>query len=239
MLLVAHREASRRFLRGIAPLPGHVVCVCEPIARAFREWPVAAAVHVDYGVMDADSFHPAPPSERPRGAPVRFGVLGALDNAWKGADTAVEAFGLLDPALRARCELHLMAYREPPAFPGESGIVAHRWADAGAVPAFLRSLDALVVPSRDEEVMRETFSRATVQGMLTGLPVLHSPLPVLVEKFDRGGGIRFDDAEGLAQAMALAARDPALRARLGAEGRTTALARYVWNTARFAERYLP
>lgn len=238
MVLVAHREASARFLRGMARLPGHVVAVCEPIARAFREWPVKAAVHVDYGVMDAASFRPVAPGERAEDGVVRFGVLGALDNAWKGADMAVAAFEHLDPALRARCELHLMAYAEPPIFSEGSRIVAHRWAEAGTVPAFLRSLDALVVPSRDEEVMRETFSQATVQGMLTGLPVLHSALPVLVEKFDQGGGIRFDDVAGLTGAMERVARDPQLRARLGAEGRTTALARYVWNTARFAERYL-
>ena len=34
------------------------------------------------------------------------------------------------------------------------------------------------------------------------------------------------------------ALDPALRARLGAEARTTALARYVWDSSRFLREHL-
>ncbi len=168
----------------------------------------------------------------------RFCVLGALDNAWKGADTAVDAFLLLPESLRSRCELHLVAYRSPPTFPDESGIVAHSWRGSGDVPALLRSMDALLVPSRDEHVMRETFSQAVVQGMLTGLPVVYAPIPVLSEKFDLGGGIPATTPAEFATAMAHLADDPALRAELGAKGRATALARYVWDTGRFVERHL-
>lgn len=237
MVLISHRETSQRFLHAVSGLPGHVVAVCDPIARPFRELPVTAAVHVDYGVMGADSFHPDE-SPHPSDAPIRFGVLGALDSSWKGVDTAVAAFRLLPDAIRARCQLHLMAFSQPPDF-NDPGIVAHTWADHSAIPGFLRTLDVLVVPSRDETVMRETFSQATVQGMLTALPVIYSSLPVLIEKFDRGGGIRFTDIPDLSHAMARLASDPALRARLGAEARATALERYVWDSARFAKRYLP
>ena len=169
---------------------------------------------------------------------MRFVVLGALDNAWKGADTALAAFRLLPPDVRSRCELHLAAYADPPAFPDDPGVHAYSWLDPSRMPGLLRSMDAMLLPSRDEGVMRETFSQAAVQGMLTGLPCVYAPLPVLAEKFDRGGGIEADSPERFAAAMARLALDPALRARLGAEARATALARYVLDTGRFCRRYL-
>jgi len=237
MALVAHRETSARFLRAIRHIPGRVVAVSEPVAAGFRGKGLAADIAVDYGVMDADKFHPSPEGHSP-GAPIRFCVLGALDNAWKGADTAIAAFRLLPDSLRARCELHLMAYRSPPEFPDEEGIVAHRWRGAGGIPDFLRSMDAILVPSRDEHVMRETFSQAVVQGMLTGLPVIYAPLPVLAEKFDVGGGLPASTPQEFAGAMARLAEDSALRADMGATGRATALDRYVWDTPRFVKRHL-
>ena len=178
MVLIAHRETSRKFLRAIADIPGHVVSVCGPIARPFAESGIAAETHVDYGVLNADRFFPLEAAGQAGGAPdvqggkVRFCVVGALDNAWKGADTAIAAFKALPDDVRGRCELHLLAYENPPAEPFGPGIVAYPWQDAGALPAFLRGMDAMIVPSRDEEVMRETFSQATVQGMLTALPVI-------------------------------------------------------------------
>ena len=240
-VLLAHREPTGRFLPAIARLPGHIVCVCGPIADDFRRSPgIAADIHVDYGVMNADAFHPASRdgTDRPEEDKVRFCVLGALDNAWKGADTAIEAFRRLPADVRDRAELHLVAYRKPPVFPGEPGIRPHGWTPSSEIPGILRQMDVLLVPSRDEEVMRETFSQATVQGMLTGLPVLYADLPILREKFDEGGGILCASPQAYADAMARLAADAPLRARLGAEGRATALRRYVWNTADFCRRYL-
>lgn len=236
LVLVAHRETSQRFLRAIRALPGHIVCVCKPIENGFRG-AVRATTHTDYGVLNADAFHPGEPKPDDS-RPIRFCVLGALDNAWKGADTATEAFRLLPDEIRKCSELHLAAYRTPPVFPDEPGIIPHGWSPASTMPDFLRSMDVLLVPSRDEEVMRETFSQATVQGMLTGLPVIHTSRPILVEKFDRGGGIRADTPAEFAAAMQNLAADSALRRSVGEAARRTALERYVWNTRRFAERYL-
>ncbi len=74
--------------------------------------------------------------------------------------------------------------------------------------------------------------------MLTGLPVLHSTLPVLCEKFDQGGGLVFDSDAALAAGIERLANDPALRRDMGRSGRRTALERYVWSTSRFVDRYL-
>lgn len=231
-VLVAHREASARFVRAYRSVPGHVVAVNGKIAEPFRAsgYP---SVQVDYGIFDSDRFT-AP--ERRAADRVRFVVLGALDNAWKGADTALAAFRRLPADMRARSELHLASYLRPP--PPEPGVVPHAWMAADEIPALLRRMDVMLCPSRDEQVMRETFSQAMVQGMLCGLPVVVNDLPILTEKLDRGGGLVFRDVDELAGHMERLAGDADLRGRLGREARATALERYVWDTRRFAERYL-
>jgi len=232
LVLIAHREATPRFVRALRRWPSRVVAVNDKIAAPFRAAGFAR-VAVDYGIFDADRFFPEP---RAAPGPVRFVVLGALDNAWKGADTARAAFAQLPAQVRARCELHLASYSVPPR-DIEPGVVAHPWMPADAIPAFLRSMDIMLCPSRDEHVMRETFSQAIVQGLLTGLPVLASDLPIFREKLDRGGGHLFQSVDELSRQMAELAENPDRWAGLGAQGRATALDRYVWDTARFAARY--
>ncbi len=232
-VLIAHREASPRFVRAFRALPGCVVAVNGQIARPFRAcgcpW-----VAVDYGIVNSERF--VPPARRDE-RPVRFIVLGALDNAWKGADTAIAAFRQLPDDVRGGCELHLASYQHPPV-PTDPGVVTHPWLPAGDIPALLQRMHVMLCPSRDEQVMRETFSQAMVQGMLSGLPVLANDLPILTEKLDGGGGLVFRTEAELAGHMSRLAGDAALRDRLGAEARATALARYVWDSRRFADRYL-
>ena len=234
-VLLAHREPSPRFVRACTRLPLTVVAVNDKIAGHFSP-DRFARVETWYGITDADRFHPPAPADTPTG-PFKFCVLGQLDNAWKGADTAVAAFRLLPPDLRARCELHLASFARPPEFP-EPAIHAHAWMPVDQIPDFLRGMHAMLVPSRDEGVMRETFSQAIVQGMLTGLPVCTTNLPILVEKLDAGGGLVADSPAHLAEHMQELATDPALCRRLGQAGRQTALSRYTWDTPAFADRYL-
>jgi glycosyltransferase involved in cell wall biosynthesis len=233
-VLIAHREPHPRFLRAQVRMPTSVVAVNRVIADEFR----AAGfpdTKVSYGVTDAERFYPGTPRSRTDGV-VRFCVVGQLESAWKGSDWALEAFAGLPPALAGRCELHLASYRNPPAgLP--RGAHARAWMPLAEMSAFLREMDVMLVPSRDEHVMRETFCQAMVQGMLTGLPVAVNDLPVLTEKLDRGGGLVFKDVAGLRAAMETLAADPALRARLGAEGRATAQERYIWRTGDFLQTY--
>jgi glycosyltransferase involved in cell wall biosynthesis len=91
----------------------------------------------------------------------------------------------------------------------------------------------MLCPSRNE-----TFSQAVVQGMLTALPVIASPLPVFTEKLDTGAGVVCRTTEDFTNAMADLARHPEKRRRMGAIGRQTALERYAWDTDRFLDRYL-
>ena len=255
LVLFAHKVPSRRFAAAVADIPGAIACVCSAIADAFRQNGVTADVRVDYGVVNADAFHPAPPSGDVQGrkskgegpcavsaavAPLRVCLLGDMASDWKGADTAIAAMGLLPESHRGRIELHIKAFRDNRTFPDGSGIVTHPWSGAEDIPRFLRGMDAMLAASRNRESdgrLMETFSQTTVQGMLTGLPVVHTSIPPFAEKFDAGGGIAADTPAEIAAALVRLTDDPALRARLGQEARATALARYVWDTNRFCRRF--
>jgi glycosyltransferase involved in cell wall biosynthesis len=234
-VLIAHREPTPRFVGAVARSGATVLAVNAKIAGHFRV-PPFARVEVGYGVTEADRFYPRT-TPRAAEAPIQFCVVGDLDRPWKGADTAVAAFRLLPESLRPRCRLHLAAFANPPADLGPE-IQAHAWIPFREMGDFLRQMDVMVVPSRDEDVMRETFCQTAVQGMLAGLPLIVSDLPVLTEKIDRGGGLVARDVAQLVEAMVTLATDDALRARLGGEARRTALGRYVWNTSAFVDRFL-
>lgn len=230
-VLIAHREPSVRFVRFLRK-DTQVVAVNGRIAGHFTRAGLSA--EVDYGVTDAGDFDSISRSER-KGT-VNFCVLGFLDNAWKGADTALEAFRSLPPEVRKGSCLHLASFEHPPAIE-EENVIVYRWMPRSGIPGFLASMDVMIVPSRDEEVMRETFCQAMVQGMLSGLPVIVNRLPILVEKIDQGGGLEFSGIEELTRAMTELWKDRELRERLGREGRQIALERYVWRTDEFLARY--
>ena len=233
--LIAHREPSARFRNACRRLAPTVVAVNGKIASHF-EGPDFPHVAVWYGITHADRFHPDAQAHD-ASQPYRFCVLGQLDNAWKGADTAVAAYRALPAAVQEHVELHLASFTKPPLYP-EDNIVPYDWMAAAGVPEFLRFMDAMIVPSRDESVMRETFSQAIVQGMLTGLPVCAADLPILQEKLDQGGGSIFTTPEALANQMQALAEDPAAGRETGKTARRIALARYVWRTDAFATQFL-
>jgi glycosyltransferase involved in cell wall biosynthesis len=234
-VLIAHREADESFVELVKDLGLRTTAVNEVIADPFRKAGCARTA-VQYGIMDSDRYVPGnSPSDKDT---VDFCVLGALDNAWKGSDTAIEAFLFLSDELQARCRLHLASFSTPIESPHPS-IIVHPWMPAEEIPDLLRSMDIQIVPSRDEEVMRETFSQVMVQGMLTGLPQIVHDLPILTEKLDDGGGLIFKTPAELARHMEILALDADLRKRLGTEAQRTARARYIWNTATWAKQWLP
>lgn len=197
---------------------------------------LAPNVHVYYGIADHTLYHP--PASRPDDGLVHFGLVGKLDNAWKGADRAVAAFARLPEDIRRRARLHLASYTDGRRI-DDPCVVCHPWRPAEEMPAFLRTLDVMLTPSFGVE---ETFSQAMVQGMLTGHALISSDLPVLAEKLDTGGGIVVpggpEDADSLAAAMTRLVREPQTRRTMGAIARRTALDRYVWDSAEFARRFL-
>lgn len=248
LVVFAHRMPSARFMAILPKKTTRVICVNGIIAAAFKKSGFKD-VNVLFGHMNADQFHPDEETQQkceisPSSAgaektlnKVNFCVVGFLDNAWKGADTAVAAFRAMPEDVSAKCVLHLVSYRRPSSFP-EQNIRVYGWLPPGEMPPWLRRMDVMIVPSRDEHVMRETFSLTMVEGMLTGLPIIASNLPILVEKLDAGGGYVFNNAPELSRLMTLLATQPQLRVKLGREARQIALARYVWNIQKFISRYL-
>jgi glycosyltransferase involved in cell wall biosynthesis len=229
VLIMAHRPAKDSLIKGLRGVRARVVAVSEYVAEPYKA-AGAWEVGVMYGIAGADAFFPR---ESPKGAhdPVNIIVLGKIDSPLKGSEDAIAAFEALPNDARATCRLHLASYvGEPPALP--EGVIAHGWIPAPEIPVLLRDMDIMLSPSK-----AETFSQATVQGMLTGLPIIASDLPVLVEKLDTDGGVVATGVNAMRDAMLRLAQDADLRARMGAIGRRTALERYVWDTDVFLERW--
>ena len=231
-LVFSHRHPTPATARSVARSGMPVLAVSEDVARGFRNAGVAdLAVH--YGLPNTEACHPPhQPLNKDTDPTVRFILLGRMPNHFKGHDTAVEAFQLLPEQVRQNAELHLASFIDDTTI-NQPGVITHRWTPKHEVPDLLRRMDIMLTPSRNE-----TFSQAIVQGMLTELPVIATPLPVFTEKLDTGAGLVCDSAEQFATAMAELARDPAKRRAMGQTGRRTALERYVWDTDRFLNRYL-
>jgi len=238
LIVFAHRMPSTRFMAALPKKTTRVICVNGIIAAEFKKFGFKD-VNVLFGHMNADKFRPEGDSKAKADSDkiINFCVVGFLDNAWKGADTALAAFRALPKDISAKCVLHLASYRSPPSLP-EENIKTYTWFPTGQMPEWLRKMDVMIVPSRDERVMRETFSLTMVEGMLTGLPIIASNLPILAEKLNAGGGYTFNNTEELSQLMVALASRPELRAELGQQARRIALERYVWDAGKFISRYL-
>ncbi|CAN5779132.1 hypothetical protein BH11PLA1_BH11PLA1_19540 [soil metagenome] len=246
LVLMAHRHPKRRIIALLRRLGSRAsaLAVSHHIRDLFPP-DLRTRCQVRFGEMEHDTFFPRAlvpaaaeqsPPDAPRAAarPLRFIVLGALDTPLKDIPTALEAFVALPADLRARCELHLASFANPPAPAAlPAGVTAYAWMPPARVPEFLRTMDVMLVTSRSE-----TFCLALVQGMLTGLPALCRSMVTLDEKLDTGAGIPFTTTAELTAAMEKLARDPALRARMGALGRAAALERYCWDTPAFIREVL-
>jgi len=234
--VIAHREPKARFIRSLRRRPVAVLAVNKHIAACFAQGKFTPMM-TGYGLAQSELFHPAVSGSAARKSRVDFCVVGRLERKWKGADTAAAAFLKLPYGIKRNCRLHFAGFASPPAF-FDPDIVTYKWLPHEQMGDFLRRMDVMLVPSRDEVVTQETFSQAAVQGMLTGLPLIASNLPVFTEKLDRGGGLIFDDVDGLTKAMGRLAEDPQLRRKMGEQGRQTARERYVWNTRKFVDEIM-
>lgn len=235
MVIQANAAPKPAFSNALSRWPARVVAVSRHVADAFSQKPGGCAPDVYYGISNPDDFFPA--AQARRDSPVRFCMLGKLDTALKGVDGVVRAFAALPEDCRARCELHLASFPHTPdgrtrdAW-GQS-VIPHPWMAAGDVPAFLRTMDALIIASSSE-----TYSQACVQAMLTEIPVIGRDLPTIREKLCTGAGVCFTSEAELTEAMLSLARDPALRATMGEEGRRHALTHCVWKTSEFLDRFV-
>ncbi|MCU1426462.1 MAG: glycosyl transferase, partial [Actinomycetia bacterium] len=84
---------------------------------------------------------------------------------------------------------------------------------------------------RDLPNYRHSRPTKVVEYMARGVPVITTPTPVaqeIVERYDTGVVVPFDDVEAVASAVTRLRQDPAGRAAYAARGHAAALAHYNW-----------
>ncbi len=101
----------------------------------------------------------------------------------------------------------------------------------GAVPGFVKALDALALPSITiPPVHKEQFGRVLVEAMAAGVPVLGTTSGAIPEVIDDAGLVVPErDVAALSAAMERLLGDPALRADLAERGRQRVRAHYAWS----------
>lgn len=169
---------------------------------------------------------PAPPADALQGAPVRILSVGRLE--WKkGYEHAVQAIGLLRDR-GVECEYRVIGqgnYLEPVTF------AQHQCAAAGI--QFLGAIPPAEVVGELasaaiflHSAVSEGFCNAVIEAQAMGLPVVCTDadgLPENVVDGVTGFVVPRRDPHALADKLALLARDPELRQRLGRAGRQRAL----------------
>jgi glycosyltransferase involved in cell wall biosynthesis len=165
------------------------------------------------------------------------GYLGRL-LPQKGVLDLVEALALLPPHTRLRLIGDGVLRPQIVARAAELGV--HERVELVAwtndVPAELRRLDALALPSRTTPTWKEQFGRVLVEAMSCGVPVVGSSSGEIPQVVGDGGLIYPEgDISALAATLRRLDGDEALRAELGRRGRTRVLERYT--QAAIARRY--
>ena len=184
--------------------------------------PVAA---IPLGV-DVEHFASAAPMDL-RGIPrPRVGFVGRLEPV-KGLDVLVEAFARLSGSVSlvvagSGSERHRLrgpsVYLRPPVASYD-------------MPAFLRSLDVLVLPSVTIlPLHREQFGRVLVEAMAAGVPVIGSSSGAIPEVIgDAGLVVPERDPAALATAIDAVLNDAILRQRLIERGAQRARSHFDWS----------
>ena len=95
------------------------------------------------------------------------------------------------------------------------------------VPAELRRLDTLVLPSHTTRTWKEQFGRVLIEAMSCGVPVIGSSSGEIPNVIGDAGLIYPEgDVPALAAAIGQLAEQPGLYADLARRGRTRVLERY-------------
>ena len=99
--------------------------------------------------------------------------------------------------------------------------------DAGEIPALLRTLDVLVLPSLTQKNWKEQFGRVLIEAMSCGVPVVGSDSGEIPEVISNAGVIVPEgDSDALRQALLKLALDSGLRQQLAEAGRRRVLERF-------------
>lgn len=176
--------------------------------------------------VDVERFASAAPMELREIPRPRVGFVGRMEPV-KGLDVLVDAFGRLatrasllmagDGSERRRLRGHSVHVLPP--------------VPSDQLPAFLKSLDVLVLPSVTIPPMhREQFGRVLVEAMAAGVPVIGSSSGAIPEVIgDAGLLVPERDAAALATAIDAVLNDAPLRQRLVERGSQRARSHFDWN----------
>jgi glycosyltransferase involved in cell wall biosynthesis len=189
----------------------------------------AAKLAVIHCGIDPEIFRPQPARATRSGAPLRLACVGTLHEV-KGQAVLIDACRRLAArGIEVRCELvgdgpDRGALERQARSAGLEGRVLFLGALTRAqVAARLRDSDVAVVPSvPSRDGRREGLPVALLEAAASARPVIASRLSGIPEAIDDGvQGLLVEpgDAQGLADAIAALAADPALRERLGAAAR--------------------
>jgi glycosyltransferase involved in cell wall biosynthesis len=202
---------------------------------------------VDPDLFAPTTDHRPPTTDRPCasvgrqssvvGRPFVIGYLGRLVPQ-KGVLDLVEALALLPPHTRLRLIGDGVLRPRIAARAAELGLRERvelvAWTND--VPAELRRLDALALPSRTTPTWKEQFGRILVEAMSCGVPVVGSSSGEIPQVIGDSGLIYPEgDVAALAAALRRLDADAALRADLGQRGRARVLERHT--QAALARRY--
>jgi glycosyltransferase involved in cell wall biosynthesis len=185
------------------------------------------AVIPQFGV-DPELFHP-PVTRRPEGR-THIAYAGRLVPE-KGVDCLLEALGRLQGAWRATI---LGSGPETEALKAQATHLGIRnkvtFRDvipSTAMPELYRTIDVLVLPSRERSHWTEQFGRVLIEAMASGVAVVGSKTGEIPYVIDEAGLVFPEgDVEALRSAIATLIHDPDLRASLGRQGRARVLAHY-------------
>lgn len=216
---------------------GAILAVSEEVVQDLVERRGVAADRLDVAqaAVDTSRFRPGVGGvERRRelgvadGTPV-VGFCGSF-GPWHGVETLVEALATLPAEPRLHCLLvgdgpskpALRAILDDPSFAHDSTLTG--LVPLAGMPSYLDACDILACPTRLMPGQEEFFGSPTklFEYLATGKAVVASALgqiPEVVHDGDNGLLVPEGDVRALADAILRLARDPELRARLGAAAR--------------------
>jgi glycosyltransferase involved in cell wall biosynthesis len=180
--------------------------------------------------VDCSVFTPPAPERSLPGGRVVIGYLGRLVDT-KGLLVLLDAIAGLQEnvtlRLIGRGPLEEELKRRASAPPLLGRVEVHPPVPYARVPDVLRDMGILVLPSLESRYWIEQFGRVLAEGMACGRPIVASrsgEIPTVLGN----GGVCVDpgDASKLRDALSQLVRDPAMRARVGAAGRSRALELY-------------
>jgi glycosyltransferase involved in cell wall biosynthesis len=245
---IAGRPVAGCLLRVARPAAAGAAAVSHAVAHDVARAVPGLPTRVEYNTVDADRFAPGPGDGAGLDAaaglpPAPDGVLrvglAATYARWKGHDVFLRAAARLTVACPTAARFYVIggpiyqtrgsqfAGAELRTLARDLGIVGR----VGFVPfqddpaAAYRALDVVVHAS----TRPEPFGLTIVEGMACGKAVVAVPAGGAAELFREGHdalGVPPGDVGALADALRRLAGDRSLRARLGENGRATALARF-------------